>query len=149
MIPKEIPISPWNLWSNPISPSGILSFTIMSSLSPLNSRNSELGGFSINYVHVTSEPTDNQVSSFSPVRTISSSSCPVHHLWMTKFRAWWLLNRFRHCDLWTDRLLSLIFQSSKDYFFVVMSSSPPLNGRVMSLANPNRYVHIISEPGGT
>jgi len=28
-------------------------------LSPLNGRNSELGGFSIGYVHITSETTDN------------------------------------------------------------------------------------------
>jgi len=31
---------------------------------------------------ITSEPTDNQVSSFSPVRTIPLSLCPVRHLWM-------------------------------------------------------------------
>ena len=36
--------------------------------------NFELGGFSIGYVIVTSEPADSQVSSFSPVRTISLSS---------------------------------------------------------------------------
>jgi len=41
------------------------------SLSPLNGRNPEHGVFSIGYVHTTSEPTDNQVSSFSPVGTIS------------------------------------------------------------------------------
>jgi len=34
-------------------------YTVMSSSSPLNSRNPEIGGFSIDYVHVTSEPTDN------------------------------------------------------------------------------------------
>jgi len=39
----------------------------MSSLSPLNGRNPELGGFSIGYVYVTSELTDNHVSSSSPV----------------------------------------------------------------------------------
>ena len=44
----------------------------MSSLSPLNGKNPELGGFSIGYVQfITSEPTDNQVSSFSLVGTIS------------------------------------------------------------------------------
>jgi len=47
-------------------------------------QNFELGGFSIGYVLVTSEPTDSQVSPFSPVGTISLSSCPVRHLWMTK-----------------------------------------------------------------
>jgi len=47
--------------------------------------NFELGGFSIGYVIATSEPTDSQVSSFSPVRTISLSSCPVRHLWMKNF----------------------------------------------------------------
>jgi len=31
----------------------------MSSLSPLNDKNPELGGFSISYVHATSELTDN------------------------------------------------------------------------------------------
>jgi len=41
----------------------------MSSSSPLNGRNSELGSFSIGYVHVTSEPADSQVSSSSPVGT--------------------------------------------------------------------------------
>jgi len=75
----------------------------MSSSSPLNSKHPELGGFSIGYIHVTSELTDNQVSSFSPVGTISLSSCPVRHLWMTKFWAWWLLNRLCPCYLWTDR----------------------------------------------
>jgi len=53
------------------SPDGIISFTIMTSLSPKNDRNSELDSFSISYVHISSEPTDNQVSSFSPVGTIS------------------------------------------------------------------------------
>jgi len=42
-------------------------FTVMSSSPPLNGKNPELGGFSIGYVHVTPEPTDNQVSSSSPV----------------------------------------------------------------------------------
>ena len=79
-------------------------FTVMSSLSPLIGKNPELGGFSIGYVQfITSEPTDNQVSSFSPVGTISLSSCPVRHLWMTKFRAWWLLDWLCPCHLWTDR----------------------------------------------
>jgi len=57
----------------------------MSSLSPLNSRNPEHGVFSIGYVHITSEPTNNQVSSFSPVGTIPLSLCPVRHLWTTGF----------------------------------------------------------------
>ena len=39
----------------------------MSSLSPLNARNFEFGGFSIGYIHVTSELTDSQVSSFNLV----------------------------------------------------------------------------------
>jgi len=78
---KEILIFPQNLWSNPISPSGITSFTVMSSLSPLNGRNSKLGGFSISYVHVTSELTDSQVSSSSPVGTTHLPSCPVRDLW--------------------------------------------------------------------
>ena len=43
-------------------------------------QNSELGSFSIGYVHITSEPTDNQVSSSSPVGTIPLPLCPVHHL---------------------------------------------------------------------
>jgi len=54
----------------------------MSSSSPLNGKNPKLGGFSIGYVHVTSELTDNQVSSFSPVGTTPSPLCPVRHLWM-------------------------------------------------------------------
>jgi len=40
------------------SPNRITLFTVMSSLSPLNGRNSELGGFSIGYIHITSELTD-------------------------------------------------------------------------------------------
>ena len=63
-----------------IFPDGIISFTVMSSLTLMNGRNLELGGFSIGYVHVTSEPTDNQVSSFSLVGTIPLSLCPVRHL---------------------------------------------------------------------
>ena len=46
--------------------------------------NFELGGFSIGYVIATSKQTDSQVSPSSPVGTISLSSCPVRHLWMTK-----------------------------------------------------------------
>jgi len=42
-------------------------FIVTSSLPPLNGKNPELGGFSIGYVHDTSELTDNQVSSSSPV----------------------------------------------------------------------------------
>ena len=61
-------------------PSGIISFTVISSLSPLNGKNPEHGGFSIGYVDDTSEPTDNQVSSFSPVGTIPLPLCPVCHL---------------------------------------------------------------------
>jgi len=64
-------------------PNGIISFTVLSSLSPLNARNPELGSFSIGYVHITSEPTDNQVSSFSPVGTISLPFCSIRHLWTT------------------------------------------------------------------
>jgi len=52
----------------------------MSSLSPLNGRNLELGGFSIGYVHITSEPTDNKVSSSSPVGTTPLLLCPARHL---------------------------------------------------------------------
>jgi len=51
------------------SPVEFILFTVMSSLSPLNGRNSELGGFSIGYVHITFELTDSQVSSFSQVGT--------------------------------------------------------------------------------
>jgi len=54
-------------------------------MSPLNGRNLELGGLSIGYVYITSEPTDNQVSSFSPVGTIPLSLCPVRHLWKSGF----------------------------------------------------------------
>ena len=53
-------------------------FTVTSSLPPLNGKNPELGGFSIGYVHDTSEPTDNQVSSFSPVRTITVGPKAFH-----------------------------------------------------------------------
>jgi len=38
----------------------------MSSLPPLNGRNSELGCFSIGHAHITSEPTNNQVSENTP-----------------------------------------------------------------------------------
>ena len=44
-------------------------FTVMFSSPPLNGKNPELDGFSIGYVHDTSELTDNQVSSSSPVGT--------------------------------------------------------------------------------
>jgi len=54
--------------------------TVMSSMLPLNGRNPELGGFSIGYVHITSELTDNQVSSSSPVGTTYLPLCPVRHL---------------------------------------------------------------------
>jgi len=40
----------------------------MSSLSHLNGRNSELSGFSIGCVHISSELTDNQILSSSSVR---------------------------------------------------------------------------------
>jgi len=66
----------------------------MFSLLPLNGKNTELGGFSIGYVNITPELTDNQVSLYSPVGTT--------------------------------------------YPFAVMSSSPPLNGRVLSLATLNQ-----------
>jgi len=59
---------------------GLFIFTVTSSQQPLNGRNLELSGFSIGYVHITSELTDNQVSPFSPVGTISLSLCPVNHL---------------------------------------------------------------------
>ena len=60
-------------------------FTIMSSSSPLNDRNPELGGFSISHVQsTTSELTDNQVSSSSPVGTTPLSLCPVRHLWTVR-----------------------------------------------------------------
>ena len=42
-----------------IPPVEFFLFTVMSSLSPLNGINSELGGFSIGYVYVTSKLTDN------------------------------------------------------------------------------------------
>jgi len=82
-------------------------------------QNLELGGLSIGYVIATSELTDCQVSSFSPIRTILSlvasqsvmSLRPLNqqiaksHLsdqqglpW-----AWWLLNQLCHCDLWIGR----------------------------------------------
>jgi len=54
----------------------------MSSMLPLNGRNPELSSFAIGYVHVTSEPTDNQVSSSSPLWTTPLLLCPVCHLWM-------------------------------------------------------------------
>jgi len=52
----------------------------MSSLSPLNGRNLELGNFSIDYVYVTSELTDSQVTFSSPVETTPLPLYPVHHL---------------------------------------------------------------------
>ena len=61
-------------------PNGIISFAIMSSLSSLNSRDLELGGFSIGYVHVTFELTDNQDSFSSPLETTPLRLCPVRHL---------------------------------------------------------------------
>ena len=64
--------------------------------------NFELGGFSIGYVIATSELADSQVSSFSPARIISLTL-------YDKFWAWWLLNRLRHCDLWTGRWPGLTF----------------------------------------
>jgi len=68
--------------------SGITLFTVMSSLSLLNDRNSELGGFSIGYVYITSELTDSQVSFFSPVGTTPLPLWPVHHLWTAGFWNW-------------------------------------------------------------
>ena len=83
----------------------------------------ELGGFLIGYVIATSEPTDSQVSPFSPTRTTSSlvasqsvmSLRPLNrqiaksHLLVRQglYWAWWLLNRLRHCDCW------LIFPAHK------------------------------------
>ena len=55
-----------------------------------------------------------------------------------KSRAWWFLNRLCPCYPWTDRQPSLIFQSGRGYPFTVMSSSPPRNGRALSLATSNR-----------
>jgi len=55
-------------------------FFITSSSPPLNGKNPELDGFSISYVHDISEPTDNKVSSSSPVGTIPLPLCPVRHL---------------------------------------------------------------------
>ena len=77
---KVVPISPWNLWSNPISLMKFFIFTVTSSLPSLNGKNPKLGGFSIGYVHDTSELTDNQASSSSPVRTIPLPLCLVRHL---------------------------------------------------------------------
>ena len=94
----------------------------------------ELGGFSTGYVIATSELADSQVSSFSSTRTISLSlvaSQSVTSLrslnreiakthpsvWQGLFRAWWLLNQLCHCDLWTGRKPSLIFQFDKNYYF--------------------------------
>ena len=57
----------------------------------------KLGGFSIGYVHVTSEPTDSQALSFNMVGTI---------------------------------------------LFTVTSSSPPLNGRALSLVTPSRLCPV-------
>ena len=59
---------------------GLFDFTVTYSQPPLNGENSELGGFSIDYVHDTSESTDNQVSSFSPVGTTPLPLCLVRHL---------------------------------------------------------------------
>ena len=77
----------------------------MSSSSPLNDKILSL----VASQSVTSlRPLNQQIAKshpFSPVGTISLPSCPVHHVWMTKFWAWWLLNRLRPCDLWTDWLL--------------------------------------------
>jgi len=56
-------------------------------LGSLNGKNLEFGGFSIGYdIHDTSELTDNQVLSFSPVGTIPLPLCPVRYLWMAGFR---------------------------------------------------------------
>ena len=56
--------------------SSLLTFTKdkYSPFSPTRA-NLKLGGFSTGYVIATSEPADNQVSSFSTVRTIFSNGC--------------------------------------------------------------------------
>ena len=59
---------------------GLFIFTVISSQPPLNGKIPELSGFSIGYVHDTSERTDNQVSSSSAVGTIPLPSYPVRHL---------------------------------------------------------------------
>jgi len=46
----------------------------------ISDRNPEFDGFSIGYVHVTSEPTDSQVLSSNPVGTTLLLLCPVRHL---------------------------------------------------------------------
>ena len=58
-------------------------------------QNFELGGFSIGHVQsITSELTDSQVSSFSLMWTSLLSSCPVRHLWTTKFWVWQFLTSY-------------------------------------------------------
>jgi len=81
--PKEISIF-HRIYDQTLFPSvEFFLFTIMSSLSHLNGRNPELDGFSIDYVHVTSQLIGNQVSSSSPLGTTPLPLCPVRHLWTT------------------------------------------------------------------
>ena len=103
----------------------------MSSLSPLKGRNSELSSFSIDYVHVTSEPIDSQVLSSSlvgtPLFAVKSRSPPLNG------RAPTLMFLSQLCPvyhLWTDGCSDLFpFYGTQ----TVMFSSPPLNGRVHNL----------------
>jgi len=88
----------------------------------------KLGGFSIGYVHVTSEPTDSQALSFNMVGTIlftvTSSSPPLNG------RALSLMFLSRLCPvyhLWTDMCPNLFpFYGTQ----TIMSSLSPLNKRV-------------------
>ena len=91
----------------------------MSSSLPLNGRNPELGGFSIGYVHVTSESTNNQVSSFSPVGTDPLPLCPVRHLWTAGLWVWHFQS--------VMSTLPLNQRMSRSLPFMVLKLSSPVN----------------------
>ena len=89
-------------------------------------QNFKLGGFSIGYVHVTSELTDSRVSPFCLLL------CPVRHLWTVNTLSLIISNQLcpvRH--LWTD-------EYPISHFFVIMSSSSPLNDKASCLVIPNQ-----------
>ena len=142
----------------------------MSSLLPLNGKNLELGGFSIGYVHITSEPTDNQVSSFSPVGTIlyryvqfatserqgfelatPNQLCP-YYLWTDGYLDLSLMVLKLSCPvhhLWTDKSITLSsFPLSRSGVLTVMLIRLPLNSKLWAWCLLVGHVHITSEPTG-
>ena len=107
-------------------------FVIMFSLSPLNDKISSM---------VASQSV---VSSLSPLTRQTAKSpfclllCLVHHLWIVNTPSLVISNRlYPVCHLWTDEYPILSF-------FIIMSSSSPMNDKTSCPVIPNHHVLIIT-----